>query len=562
MKQVAEIASAVMKDGYVLDREKSGHIMNPADCAALEQALLIKDVNEASITVMSMGTEYAESLLKQVAPFDIEQLILITDKSYGGSDTLATATILKRAIDLLGPFDLVLMGRKAIDGETGHVGPEVAALLGTTCITNVTKISTVDEKVVLCDRLLEDSRVELSVEMPTVITICGGVNRLRPASILGMRKAKSKEVIRLTNAQLMLEADEIGTEGSPTWVSKVVKMEDKPRQGIYYYDSVNGAKAIVDAILLYREGKLANKTGNNHVRLAQKKPKGLHGVCVFMKDEESLKAGASLIAHCMGSGCDTVKIEVNDRNCYDDLQVALSISEILSEIHLSTLVFPGTVLGRSVGPMVAALKGLGITADCTEISYLEDGTMVQIRPAFGQEVLAEIRTKTSPQLASVRPYVYNISEKHSGKSVTTVEVTPSAGKVQLVSGAEIFNHRLEDATAIISGGKVCGSTGFALLSNMTGKLGFSIGASRSAVDEGYAPYEMQIGQTGRIVKPQLYIAFGLSGSVHHLAGMRNSGYIVAVNTDPKAKIFDYADICIVADWKETAQAVMDKLGLD
>lgn len=556
MKQAAEIASAVLDDNYILDREKSSQTVNPADCAALEQALRVKEAYGAEISVVTMGAESAEDILKQVAALDVDRLALVSDRSFRGSDTLATANILKKVIDFLGPFDLILMGRRSVDGETGHVGPEVAAMLGIPCITNATDVDMSDDGEIICERLLEDCKLKLSVHLPAVVTMCGGVNRLRPANIAGLRRAKSVTVIRITNEQLLLPEDMVGLCGSPTIVTGVTKPDEKGRDGKFYYDPGSGAKAIAHAIRLFEAGELKNKEHEPIKYSIEGKPSGLHGVCVFEKDKESLRGGEELIYNCLKIGCDTVKIVVRDENVFDDLQEAIEISKCIGAIGFDTLVFPATITGRAIGPMVAALNGLGITADCTEIRYMEDGSMIQIRPAFGEAVFAEIKTKTSPQIATVRPGVYELPDGGRNDGVKTIEVIVSPGIVRMISKAEMNSAGLADAKGIIAGGRACGKDGFAYLYRLADELGFALGASRAAVDEGNAPYELQIGQTGITVRPQMYIAFGISGSVQHLAGMRDSDFIIAVNTDKKAHIFDYADICVVADWKETAAALL------
>ncbi len=560
MKPVVEISSAELNDDYTLDRKRSGVAVNPADCSALEQALLIKETYRAEISVVTMGAKSAEEILKQVAALDTDRLVLISDESYPGSDTFVTANILKEAIDFLGPFDLIIMGRRAVDGETGHVGPQVAALLDTPCITNVTEVMIENGKEAVCERLLEGCRLKLSVPLPAVITVCGGSNRLRPASIAGYKRAKNACITHISNEQLLLPEESVGLSGSPTKVVRVSKPQTGARNGQFYYDSQNGAEAIIQAIHLHKTGGLIKKKRKpGEETYYGGKPAGLHGVCVFRKDRESLRAGEELIHHCLKCGCDTVKITVNDENVFDDLHEAVAISKCIKEIKLNTLIFPATVTGRAVGPMVAALNGLGITADCTELHYMEDGGMLQIRPAYGGTMLAEIKTKSLPQLATVRPGVYEFPGVGQNRDIKTVEVSVSTGNVRLMDRWETKNAALEDAKGIIAGGRGCGREGFAVLSSLAAELSFGLGASRSAVDEGYAPYEFQIGQTGVIVRPQIYIAFGISGSVQHLAGMKDSDYLIAVNTDKKAPIFDYADICIVADWKEIAELLMSEV---
>ncbi|MGE4486082.1 MAG: electron transfer flavoprotein subunit beta, partial [Oscillospiraceae bacterium] len=181
IKQVPEAAGTLT----ACPAGKPGRSMNLADKAALEAALSLRDDSGGSADVFSMGVPSAEAMLRELLQLGINRAALATDPAFAGSDTLATARVISSAAKYLGGYDLILTGRRASDGETGHTGPEIAAMLGMRCVTDVIKLKK-SENGLLCERLLEDKKVTLSVPLPAVVTVSGGY-LLRPPSIAGMR---------------------------------------------------------------------------------------------------------------------------------------------------------------------------------------------------------------------------------------------------------------------------------------------------------------------------------------------------------------------------------------
>lgn len=228
-----------------------------------------------------------------------------------------------------------------------------------------------------------------------------------------------------------------------------------------------------------------------------------------------------------------------------------------------------TGLGRDLAGAVATEVKGGLTADCTGLTIDKDRRLLeQTRPAFGGNIMATILTETArPQMASVRPYVMTkadfqpdrtgelISEPFALREdeITTkiLEVIPlvSEGAVDVAS-----------ASVIVSGGRgMLGPENFKMLEELAQILGGVVGASRSAVDAGWVPHERQVGQTGKTVKPKLYVACAISGAIQHLVGMHNSDYIIAINKDKTAPIFEVAHLGIVGDVFELVPAVTEKL---
>lgn len=222
---------------------------------------------------------------------------------------------------------------------------------------------------------------------------------------------------------------------------------------------------------------------------------------------------------------------------------------------------PATVSMRNILPMTAWHLKAGLTADCTALS-LENGALLQTRPAFGNNMLADIRTVSPVQMATVRPHVFRPAP-HPAKQVAVIpESYTGADSRVTVKGFTPFTggEPLGQASIILAGGLGVGSAaGFKKLAAVADKLGATVAASRSAVDAGFAPYRCQVGMTGVTVAPKLYIAVGISGAVQHLSGMAGAETVIAINSDPKAPIFDYADHGIVGDWEQVIDQVWEEL---
>lgn len=240
----------------------------------------------------------------------------------------------------------------------------------------------------------------------------------------------------------------------------------------------------------------------------------------------------------------------------DEGAFAAFLAETIRRWGSRIVLAPATVRMRNIMPMLAWQLDAGLTADCTALR-MEEERLIQTRPAFGNSLMADIRSLSEIQMATVRPGTFR-PEKQAVKTPTveTITYVPDE-RVKLRSfGSFAQGKPLSQAEIIVAGGMGVGSkAGFEKLEALAKKLGGSLGASRTAVEAGFAPYRCQVGMTGITVCPKLYIAVGISGAVQHLAGMSGSGKVVAINSDPKAPIFDYADYGIVGDW----EAVVDKL---
>ena len=245
----------------------------------------------------------------------------------------------------------------------------------------------------------------------------------------------------------------------------------------------------------------------------------------------------------------------------DEAAFARWLADKISAWEVSVVLAPATVQLRNIMAMTAWHLGAGLTADCTSLC-VKDGQLLQTRPAFGNNIMAQIRTVSPIQMATVRPDTLRASPCPAANPAFYAEsFTDDTTRVTIEETVPYGNAMpLGQADIILAGGLGIGSAeGFAKLAAFAEKIGAAVAASRGAVDAGFAHYRCQVGMTGVTVGPKLYIAVGISGAVQHLSGMSGSDTVIAINTDPKAPIFDYADYGIVGDWESVIQKALEEL---
>ena len=276
----------------------------------------------------------------------------------------------------------------------------------------------------------------------------------------------------------------------------------------------------------------------------------------------------------VGSSCDNVVNKLsNDKNVkkillLDDLKYKDPIAENISEVIISYadnythILAPASTFGKNIMPRVAAILDVAQISDIIKIE--SDDTFV--RPIYAGNALATVQSTDSKKIITIRPTSFDpISIEGGSAEIEKLNINIENSKVEFQGREETKSDRPElgSARVVISGGRGLGSAeNFALLNEIADKLNAAIGASRAAVDAGYISNDSQVGQTGKVVVPDLYIAIGISGAIQHLAGMKESKIIVAINKDEEAPIFNVADYGLHADLFEVLpqlSAELDKL---
>ena len=245
------------------------------------------------------------------------------------------------------------------------------------------------------------------------------------------------------------------------------------------------------------------------------------------------------------------------------------IGDAIDKYKPEIVLLGATHIGRDLGPCLAVNCNTGLTADCTKLEIdPETKQIMQTRPAFGGNLMATIICpEHRPQMSTVRPGVMEKPSKQPGRKGDLIKLDINLAdsdirtKVLEVVKTAKEAVSLTDAETIVSGGMgLANAEGFKLLKQLADKLNATVAASRAAVDAGWIDHAYQVGQTGTTVKPKIYFACGISGAIQHIAGMQNSGLIIAINTNEDAPIFDIADIGITGDLYKVIPAIIEELG--
>ena len=254
------------------------------------------------------------------------------------------------------------------------------------------------------------------------------------------------------------------------------------------------------------------------------------------------------------------KVLVADNAAYEH-QLAENIALLVAELgkDFSHILSAATTTGKNFLPRVAALLDVAQISDVIAIESAD----TFVRPIYAGNAIATVQSADAIKVITVRPAAFRAAETGNNAPVEAIAAVHDAGVSRYVS-AELTKSERPELTAarvVISGGRgMQNGDNFALLNGIADKLGAAIGASRAAVDAGFVPNDMQVGQTGKIVAPELYIAVGISGAIQHLAGMKDSKVIVAINKDPEAPIFQVADYGLVADLFSVLPELEQQLG--
>ena len=227
--------------------------------------------------------------------------------------------------------------------------------------------------------------------------------------------------------------------------------------------------------------------------------------------------------------------------------------------NYDAVAIPASSAGKNFAPRVAALLDVSLLSDVMVVVDANTFT----RPIYAGNALETVQTSEAKKVMTVRTTAFKAAAEGGSAAIETVAAPASKAGTRFISEEKVVSDRPELGAAkiVVSGGRALGSKAEfdAVIDPLADKLGAAVGASRAAVDAGYAPNDYQVGQTGKVVAPALYIAVGISGAIQHLAGMKDSKVIVAINKDPEAPIFSVADYGLVADYKEAVPALMKAL---
>jgi electron transfer flavoprotein alpha subunit len=591
--------------------------LNPTDANAVEAALQFKDKYGAKVSVLTMGPPQAEQSLRESIAMGADFAYLLTDRAFGGADTLATSYSLWCAIKKIeeqdGPSDLVFFGKVAIDGETGQVGPGVAVRLNFPVVTYCSRIVKVDlqSRFLEAERRVEDGVELVRVPIPCAITVSDAANEPRQPTIEGLLAAKRAKIVYFNKDAVKADPKRIGLGGSPTYVKKVTT--PPPKKAGETKDIRNGgspsevAKWLVDRLVhagALGSTKLASapppqQTLSQEQAVERRLIPGEHGdVWVYLEHRfgsparvswELLGEGKRLAEIYRTKVCaviigDNVGKELTKQAFeYGADKVYLTEHPILKDYrsetygkafaclsnkyHPEVILMGGTNNGRDLAGVLATVIETGLIADCTSLDVDEKGGFNGTRPDFGgKEMSTIVCPRTKPTMASVRTRVMKMPDRINSRTgeivIEPIDLDENQIKEKIISFTPIekAGAKLENAEVIVAAGRGLGNPkNFSLIEEFADALGGQVGATRAVVYLGWVGKDHQIGQTGVTVRVRLYFAIGLSGAVQHLVGMQNCDTIVAINKDPDAPIFSVAHYGIVGDLFQVVPAIIDEL---
>jgi len=534
---------------------------------------------------------------------------------------LAISTMLKHlgfTKDSKDPF-IILAGRQTSDGDTAHVPSQVAENIGIPQATFVESVKSDGTGNVVAKRIIEGGYQMMKLPMPCVISLTPTGIPPRKPSLSGAIKARNLNITTFGIDDIGLGTEKIGINGSPTIVSKVVNIvserppitmseghtetalvdslianikkggnvlekkesavkkeverpdfpnkdfRDGARGILTWAEITNGKIARPSLELLTPARNLANQLGNDTK------------VMTLMIGKDVKHLAQTLIEH----GSDEVIVVENDRlEEYLVLPFSSIFEQVIRERKPEIALFAATTSGRELAPRVGMKTNSGVTADCTGLEigeYIDKKEKViytnileSKRPTYGESKLATILGFVCPQISTARAGTFEVPKRVEGKQGIISSFAPVLNEkdfvVELIKTVrgEGGLQNLFEADIIVAGGRGTTADGLTLIKSLTEALvsqGINAewACSRPVVDEGITEYARQIGQTGKTIRPKVYIAVGISGAIQHIAGMKESEKIIAIDHNPKAHIFQNADFGIMGEYQDILPELIERV---
>lgn len=516
------------------------------------------------------------------------------------------------------PF-IIFTGRQTSDGDTAHVPSQVAENMGLPQATFVERVEADGKGNIIARRIIEGGYQELQLPMPCVVSLAPTGIPPRKPSLSGAIKARNTPITVLGVDDINLTSPKIGLVGSPTIVANVQNItSDRPP---VMMAEGSGDKELVDSFIAqFEKGGNTLQKKEEKERKAKETPdfpvidtrEGNRGILTWAEVVNGKISPSSLelltpsrnLAEQLGDdtkittvligknvkplaktlfeyGSDEVVLVEDDRL---EEYLVLPFSDILTQLirkrKPEIAIFAATTAGRELAPRIGMRTGSGVTADCTglEIGEYVNRKEKEIirpilhsrRPTYGESKLATILGFIYPQISTARPGTFPIPKRQEGRTGTLSTFKPELKeedfvvKIRKTVRGEGGLQSLQDADVIISGGRGATSDNLKLVKELASALkekGIKAewASSRVVVDEGVAEYARQVGQTGRTVRPKVYVAVGISGAIQHIYGMKESGTIVAIDHNPKASIFSHADFGIVGEYEDVVPELIDRV---
>ena len=566
----AAAAERLGPDGR-LDRAVAPAVVNGNDEYALEAALKLIEVAGGEVTLLAMAPPNGTDTMRKALAMGATRGVLVTDPALGGACVRSTTQVLAAALRAL-TFDLVFAGADSSDGGGGVVPAGIATLLHLPYLGNAARIEPDAEAGRVRVRRITPAGYELlDAPMPAMVVCTQVLGEPRYPSLKGIMGARSKEIVSRSLADVGLAGDSVGGGAASTVVLDSRRPPARGATRVVRGSAAEGAHEIVafleipaadlmSTIWVIAETALdgslvrsATETATLGRTLAASSGLDLAGVVVAVEPTGAAAELAQYLPRVLA---------IADPEAAGHAWAVIAAERVAALIDAD----PAAVVllsagpdGRDVAGTLSALTTLGVLVNAIGVSW-DGGPRVEMN-TFGGKLVTTSGFSGPGGIITVRPN--SVTAEPSAKSGTVESVAARAGgslpRVAIVERVTEAGAAapIEEARIIVSGGRGVGGTeGFDLVREIAAVLGGAVGASRAAVDAGWIPYAQQIGQTGKFVKPQLYLALGISGAIQHKVGMQTAETIVAVNRDPDAPIAEFADLLVVGDLFEVAPALL------
>ncbi|MEU4480547.1 FAD-binding protein [Micromonospora sp. NPDC023966] len=560
-KQVPAGGIVAMTDDGRVRRDGPAEI-NPFCRRAIAQGVILARETGGSCTVLTMGPPAAGEVLAEAIAWGADHGVLVSDPALAGADLQVTAAALTAALRAEGPFDVVLVGHSSVDAETGQLGQLVAGLLGWPFTGAARTLRmTGDGFEAGCEQ--DHQLVEVRVRPPVVIAVA--------ERLCDPAKAPGYPPTAVTTRDLSALPGALPAAASPTSVGPVRLVTPtrwrKVLRGPVEEQAAAAVALLGDAGALRAGPSAATRVVSSrgaagpivhvlsdpyHDSLAE-----LLGLGARIGGEVHALCGpgpsATLLA---GQGADIVR-----RWAGSAPGPAATAAGLATLGSAAVVLVPATAWGREVAGRYAAATGAGLIADAIDVGQVGSTVRAQVCGFSGQGLL-EIVSRTTPTVVTVRSGVLPLLSPRAHRSAVE---RPWRVPESPLDVAETARRTLDDwaalsrAEVVVGVGRGVAAADHAALGPLLKVLDAQLAGTRKLTDAGVLPRSRQIGATGRSVRPRLYVAIGLSGRPHHLAGVTGSGTILAINPDPDAPVFDAADVGIVATWQEAVPALVRAL---
>lgn len=564
--------------------------LNEFDVYAVTEAVRLRDEHGGEVVTMTMGPPQAEEALRMTLAMGADRAVHLSDRVFAVADTLGTSRTLALALRKEGA-DLVICGRKTVDSETWQVPPETAAFLGWPQLTSVDRLS-LDGSRLRARRETDEGYDTYDVELPALVSVAEAINEgIWPAKRDLEATSTDGRIAVWEATDLVAEVHEyetrFGQTGSPTRVL-AVKDVTPERHGEIAASAPEAADRIL-ALLAEaggppaspweKPGRLGEKPGESYdcwtvVELVEGRPRRTSLELLGKGRELAGKLGGRNCAVVLGTdgledavrhGAEHVVVLPLGADYHTDTYAA-ALRAFVEQVRPHALLIPSSAMGRDYGPRVAGELELGMTGDCVDLAIDKAGRLIQYKPAYGGNIVSVIMGATTPQLATVRPGMFAAVEPREDAEAEIVQL-PLDGLPRPRTRLVASEHRPDTAGYELDAARVClcvgkgvgGPEGVRTAEGLAARLGAAVAASRDVADAGWLPKNRQIGLTGRAIAPRLLLEVGVRGAFEHSVGSVKAGVIVALNANERAPIFEYADVGLVGDWRETLPPLVDAL---